>query len=135
MRGIFASRYLWTAANASRGPPITITRAWGLVRAAEDAPGPAARQVAGGHFGDDRGAVLARLLEDVQSPEEVDVRGLAGLDLLGGGDVEITTLRIPGHRLVSGYFLCLLELLLSARAAWVCVIVGREPLPQAPHPG
>src|SRR3989441_2701805 len=31
MRGIFASRYLWTAAKASRGPPITITRAWGIV--------------------------------------------------------------------------------------------------------
>src|SRR5947208_7892703 len=107
----------------------------GLLHAAEDAPGPPARQVAGGHLGDDRGALLARLLQDVHGPEEVDVRGLAGLNLLRGGDVEVTTLRIAGHRLVSGYFLCLLELLLSARAAWARVIVGRETLPQAPHPG
>src|SRR2546430_16455547 len=98
-------------------PYTTLFRSmYGLLHAAEDAPGPSVRQVAGGHLGDDRGAFLARLLQDVQGPEEVDVRGLAGLDLLGGGDVEVTTLRIPGHRLAGGYFLCLLELLPSPLA-------------------
>src|SRR2546421_1182713 len=95
---------------------LPLQQVHGLLHAAEDAPGPPARQVAGGHLGDDRGAVLARLLQDVQGPGEVDVRGLAGLNLLRGGDVEVTTLRIAGHRLASGYFLCLLELLPSPRA-------------------
>src|SRR2546430_12944257 len=99
-------------------PYTTLFRSmYGLLHAAEDAPGPSVRQVAGGHLGNDRGAFLARLLQDVQGPEEVDVRGLAGPNLLGGGDVEVTTLRIPGHRLASGYFLSLLEPLLSAPAA------------------
>src|SRR3989440_6363213 len=95
---------------------LPLQQVHGLLHAAEDTPRPPARQVAGGHLGDDRSAVLARLLQDVQGPEEADVRRLAGFDLLGGGDVEVTSLRIPGHRLASGYFLCLLELLHSARA-------------------
>src|SRR2546430_8548561 len=53
-------------------PYTTLFRSmYGLLHAAEDAPGPSVRQVAGGHLGNDRGAFLARLLQDVQGPEEV----------------------------------------------------------------
>src|SRR5256886_7352876 len=81
----------------------------GLLHATEAATGPSVGKVACGHFRDDRSAVLAGLFQDVQGPKEIDVRRLAGLDLLRRGDVEVATGRILGHRLPSGYFLCVLE--------------------------
>src|SRR5437016_2704555 len=127
MRGIFASRYLWTAANASRrlrredaafreGPQaygLSLQEMHDLLEAAEDSPRPAVWQGAGRDLRDDVGAAPTRLLQDVEGPHEVDVRRPSRPDLVCRGDVEVTTRCGLGHFSRSGYFLRLLELLHS----------------------
>src|SRR5512137_2707423 len=62
-----------------------------FLHAREDPPGPPVRQAARGHFRVHDRSVLPRLLEDVEGPQEVDVRRLPRMDLLLRGDVEVTT--------------------------------------------